>query len=176
MYVRSQACTMSLCMYVDYPDLQCHNFFACTDFLRMQTHMFLFGLRSYVCKILGLNHVLMQITLISIACDFYACTEFPRIQNSTIFLLVLNSYVRRSNILFQLRIKCVTTLGWLLCPRPSTEAIETQGPVALSIFIFFVALFDPPKRWVNILPHTFRPVASPLQLPPHHRHHHLVGC
>jgi len=46
---------------------------------------------------------------ISMAYDFYACTEFLHMWNSTIFLLVLNSYVRRSNILFQLRIKCVVT-------------------------------------------------------------------
>jgi len=78
-----------------------------------------FVLRSYVCKILGLNHVLMYVNtyvprlLISIAYDFYACTEFPRMWNSTIFLLVLNSYIRRSNILFQLRIKCVVTTRYL---------------------------------------------------------------
>jgi hypothetical protein len=47
--------------------------------------------------------------LISIAYDFYDCTEFPSMWNSTIFLLVLDSYVGRSNILFQLRIKCVVT-------------------------------------------------------------------
>ena len=48
-------------------------------------------------------------SLISIAYDFCACIEFTRMWNSTIFLLVLNSYVSRSNILFQLRIKCVVT-------------------------------------------------------------------
>jgi len=35
MYVRSLACTMSLCMYVEYTNLYCHDFFACTDFLCM---------------------------------------------------------------------------------------------------------------------------------------------
>ena len=48
-------------------------------------------------------------SLISIAYDFCACIEFTRMWNSMIFLLVLNSYVSRSNILFQLRIKCVVT-------------------------------------------------------------------
>ena len=72
-----------------------------------------FILRSYVCKILGLNHVLMyvlmSIILISIAYDFYFCTKFPHMWNYTIFLLVLSSYIRRSNISFQLRIKCVVS-------------------------------------------------------------------
>ncbi len=48
-------------------------------------------------------------SLISIAYDFCACIEFTRMWNSTIFLLVMNSCVSRSNILFQLRIKCVVT-------------------------------------------------------------------
>jgi hypothetical protein len=66
-----------------------------------------FVLRSYVCKILGLNHVLMYV-LMYLDYWFLLPTifilEFPRMWNSTIFLLVLNSYVRRSNILFQFSI------------------------------------------------------------------------
>jgi hypothetical protein len=93
---------MSLCMYVEYTDLYCNDFFACTDFLRMLTHLFI---RIDVLCILDLwlkpcPYVCTSIPrlLISIPHDFYACIEFPRMWNSTIFLLVLNSYVRRSNI------------------------------------------------------------------------------
>jgi hypothetical protein len=47
--------------------------------------------------------------------------------NSTIFLLVLNSYVRRSNILFQLRIKCVVTTRYLSRVLLSTTTYGTHG-------------------------------------------------
>ena len=60
---------------------------------------------------------------------------------------------------------CADSRLVVVSPHP-LEAIENQGPVALSFFIFSFALFNPRKRRVNILPHTFRPVASPLQLPP----------
>jgi hypothetical protein len=61
-------------------------------------------------------------------------------------------------------------------PHP-LEAIENQGPVALvSVFIFHCSLFDPPKWQANVLSHTFRPVASPLQCPTLRRHHRSVGC
>ena len=71
-------------------------------------HVFLV-LRSYVCKILGLNHVLMYEMYVV---DFYwlrflCLFRIPTYVELDLFLLVLNSYVRRSNILFQLRIICV---------------------------------------------------------------------
>jgi hypothetical protein len=56
-------------------------------------------------------------------------------------------------------------LVWLLCPPIHWKPSKLKTPL-LSLFLFFVALFDPRKRRVNVLPHTFRPVASPLQLPP----------
>ena len=71
-----------------------------------------FVLRSYVYKILGLNHVLMYV-LMYLDYWFLFPTIFMLELNSHVcgilrfFLHVLNSYVRRSNILFQLRIKCV---------------------------------------------------------------------
>jgi hypothetical protein len=34
------------------------------------------------------------------------------------------------------------------------------------LFQFFRRSIHPPKRWVNVLPHMFRPVTSPLQHPP----------
>ena len=54
-------------------------------------------------------------------------------------------------------------------------AIELRGPVALSI-CFICRSIRRPKRWVHVLPHAFRPFASPLQRPPPHRHHRSVGC
>ena len=51
-------------------------------------------------------------------------------------------------------------LGWLLCPPIHWKPSKLKTP-ALSIFIFS-------------LPHTFRPVTSPLQLPPHRRHSFFV--
>ena len=57
------------------------------------------------------------------------------------------------------------------CPPP-----RKSRPQSSIYFYFFVPLFDPPKRRVNVLPHTFRPVASPLQHPIPHRHHRSVDC
>ena len=62
------------------------------------------------------------------------------------------------------------------CIPPSSRAIEIPGPIALSIYICFAALFDPPKRRVSVLPHTFRLVEFPLQRPTRHRHHRSVDC
>jgi hypothetical protein len=56
-----------------------------------------FVLRSYVCKILGLNHVLMYEMYVDYW--FLLPTIFMLVLNSHVWM---NSYVRRSNILFQL--------------------------------------------------------------------------
>ena len=70
-------------------------------------------------------------------------------------------------------------LGRLLvgcCVPPSTGSHPNSRPRRSLYFYLFVALFEPPKRQVYVLPHTFRPVTSPLQLPPSRRHHRSVGC
>ncbi len=70
-------------------------------------------------------------------------------------------------------------LGRLLvrcCVSPSTGSNRKSRPRLSLYYYFFVALFDPPKWRANVLPHTFHPVASPLQHPIHHRHHRSVGC
>ena len=56
------------------------------------------------------------------------------------------------------------------CVPPSTGSHRNSRPRSSIYVHFFVALFDPRKQRVNILPHTFRPVASPLQLHIYYRH------
>ncbi len=51
------------------------------------------------------------------------------------------------------------------CVPPSTEGHLNPRPHPSLYFHFSVALFDPPKRRVNVLPHTFSPVVSPYQFP-----------
>ncbi len=66
------------------------------------------------------------------------------------------------------------SVGWYI--PPSTGSHRKSRPRSSIYFYFFVPLFDPPKRRVNVLPHTFRPVASPLQHPIPRRHHRSVDC
>ena len=67
------------------------------------------------------------------------------------------------------------TFGWLLRPTIQRKPSKLKVP-SLSIFNFFVAASDPPKRRVNVLSHTFLPVSSPLPCPPHCLRHRSVGC
>jgi hypothetical protein len=63
------------------------------------------------------------------------------------------------------------------CCVPSfTGSHRKSRPRCSLYFYFFVALIDPPKRRVHVLPHALRPAVSPLQRPPHRRHHHSVDC
>jgi len=52
------------------------------------------------------------------------------------------------------------------CVPPSTGSHQNSRPRRSLYFYFFLALFDPRKQWVNVLPYTFHPAASPLQPPP----------
>jgi hypothetical protein len=65
-------------------------------------------------------------------------------------------------------------LSWYVYDAAQVIPSKLKTPL-LSLFYFFIALFDPRKRRVNVLPHTFRPVASPLHLPPPHRWHRFFG-
>ena len=56
-------------------------------------------------------------------------------------------------------------LSWYVYDAAQVIPSKLKTPL-LYLFYFFIALFDPRKRRVNVLPHTFRPVASPLHLPP----------
>ncbi len=46
----------------------------------------------------------------------------------------------------------------------------------MEVLIFFVALFNPPKQQVNVLPHTCCPFSSLLQCLLHRGSHRSVGC
>jgi hypothetical protein len=48
-------------------------------------------------------------------------------------------------------------------------------PRCILIFFIFCRSIRRPKQWDNV-PHTFCPVASPLQRPPHRQRHLSVGC
>ncbi len=56
------------------------------------------------------------------------------------------------------------------------DALQRCTECALSILIFFVALFNPPKQRVKFFPHTFHPFESLLQSLHHHGSHYSVGC
>ena len=58
-----------------------------------------------------------------------------------------------------------STFGWLLHPPIQWKPSKLKVPL-LSLFLIFVAAFDPPKQWVNVLPHMFLLVTSPLPCPP----------
>ena len=62
------------------------------------------------------------------------------------------------------------------CVPPSSRSHRNQRPGPSLYFYFFAALFNPPKRRVSVLPHTFHLVAFPLQRPTHHQHHCSVDC
>ena len=67
------------------------------------------------------------------------------------------------------------TFGWLLRLAMQQEPSQSEAP-SPSPFLFFRRSIRHLKRWANVLQHTFRPCASPLQCPPPHRNHRSVGC
>jgi hypothetical protein len=63
------------------------------------------------------------------------------------------------------------------CVPPSNGSHRNSRFRRSLYFYYFVAALDPPKRRVNVLSHTFLPVASPLPCPPPHcLRHRSVGC
>ena len=69
----------------------------------------------------------------------------------------------------------VSLFGWLLRHLMPQEPSKFEAP-SPSLFSFFCVSIRHPKQWANILPHAFRPFASPLQSSPPRRHHRSVGC
>ena len=83
-----------------------------------------------------------------------ACNEFLNIYNPTILFLLPNSYICRSNILFQLRIKCT---WYLLVVHPkncydiilSPDYLWHCNSVFFKYFLFFPWL-SPCRIWVEV--------------------------
>ena len=57
------------------------------------------------------------------------------------------------------------TFGWLL-RLAIQQSHRNPRPHRPLYFLFFRRSICHPKRWANVLPHAFRPCASPLQFPP----------
>ncbi len=96
-------------------------------------------------------------------CDvFFASIFLAYVEPKLFFRTRGGKILQYSPYLSQILVGC--------CVPPSTGSHQNSRPRRSLYFYFFIALFDPRKQRVNVLPHTFHPVASPLQLPPHRRH------
>ncbi len=67
------------------------------------------------------------------------------------------------------------TFGWLL-RLAIQQSHRNPRPHRPLYFLFLCRSIRHLKRWAKVLPHAFRPCASPLQCPSHRRHHQSVGC